>query len=93
MRYSAVPWLEDSDLQPMGAPESSIELPGEITHGLRITAPFGRGSDAMLAVHATQAGRITLAVTSVIDVATVPLERNLQSNPRRAHGDGETGDD
>ena len=34
-RYSAVPGLQDSDLRPMGPPESSVELPLEsIAEGL-----------------------------------------------------------
>lgn len=92
MRYSTVPWLEDTDLRPMGDPETSIDLPGEITHGLRIVAPFG-GPDALLAVHAVMdTQRITLAITSTIRVE-VRMDVNLHSNPRRAQGDGDTGED
>lgn len=93
MRYPAVAWLEDSDFRAMGPAESSVELPGDLTVGLRIVAPFGKDTDAMLAIRAIQTetpgGVITLAITSVIErrVAFLDLDA-MQSNPRRAEDDG-----
>lgn len=92
-------WVEESDFRPMGKPESSIELPGEITLGLHIVAPFGPGTDAMLAVHAledaeTPGGTIALAVVEVetpkpMDVTMLSNPRRVRpySDPRRAKGD------
>ena len=92
VRYSTVPWLRDvSDLRPYGAPETTVELchGRDITHGLRIVAPFGPGTDAMLAVHAVRdSGVITLAITNVIAYDLVPVEP-AQSNPRRHLDEGE----
>jgi hypothetical protein len=98
-RFSAVPWLADSDLRPMGRAETEVELYGgqEITHGLLIREPFGKETDAMLAVKATRGdgndgGTITLAITDVIAYAVTPTlpvmdMRKLQSNPIRVKRD------
>ena len=97
-RHTAVPWLEDSDLYPMGDPETRIEIGDDnLTLGLRIVTPFGVGTDAMLAVHAvedaaTPGGAITLAITTTVEVETpAPMEIRLLSNPRRP--DADTGED
>ena len=87
-RHSHVPWLEDSDLKPMGAPETTVELGGnaEIAHGLVIPQPFGPGSDTILTIHAVMAtGVITLAIaeTLAIETAPPPPDVPVHSNPRR----------
>lgn len=94
-RYSAVPWLADSDLRPMGDPETTITVgQTEHTDGLYIPRPFGEGTDAMLSIHAvrdgTKGGVVKVAITSVVEVETVrqptssvPDLRGLMSNPRR----------
>lgn len=87
-RFSAVPWLADTDLAPMGAPETSVEMPDDITLGLLICDPFGKDSDAMLAIRAQRGngndgGDITLSIGSVVERVTVNIDINLQSNPHR----------
>lgn len=98
-RYAAVPWLADSDLYAMGPAETTVEVGSDITHGLLIREPFGKDTDAMLAIHATHGngndgGRVTLAITTVLTIEHAPQPvmdmRRLQSNPRRV--DGDTGD-
>ena len=59
----------------MGPPETSVELPGDLTLGLHIPRPFGDGSDAMLTVHAkagngNDGGEITMAITTVVARST-----------------------
>lgn len=88
-RYSAVPWLaDDSDLSPMGSPEASVEMPGDLTLGLLIPHPFGKDADAMLAIHAHETpddpgGIITLAITTIVERTTKAMDMTLLSNPRR----------
>lgn len=85
-RFSRVPWLSDAmDLRPKGAPETTVELAGEITHGLYVPCPHGPGTDAMLTVHAFRSGEITLAITNEIriDTRTPPMRMDLLSNPIR----------
>lgn len=87
-RYSAVPWLSEADLVPMGAPETSIEAPGDLTLGLVIPHPFGPG-DAMLAIHAQETpndpgGIISLAITALVEREVPPaMDMTLLSGPRR----------
>jgi len=96
-RYSQVPWISTSaDLRAVGAPEAQVDMWDERTDGLRIVAPFGQQSDAMIQIRAKKGdgndgGTITLAITTTIirdthtmDVAGVPH----QSNPRRHIDDG-----
>jgi hypothetical protein len=71
--YSHVPWLEDSDLRPMGEPETSLDSPTQRVLGLHIPYPFGTGTDAMLAIRATvgngnDGGEITLSIATCIGV-------------------------
>lgn len=77
----------------MGAPETRIEMPGDLTLGLYIPAPFGRHTDATLAVRAiddgTPGGVITLAIGTLVDRTTVDVDANLHSNPRRRIEPGE----
>lgn len=92
MRFLNGVWQDERDSQPMGEPETRIDLPGDLTLGLYIPAPFGRSTDAVLAVRAIengdQGGVITLAITNVIERSTpVRVDVNLQSNPRRADDD------
>lgn len=88
LRFSAVPWLADTDLAPMGAPETSVEMPDDVTLGLRIVNPWGPDTDAMLAIRAQRGdgndgGEITLSMGSVIERVAVNVDINLQSNPHR----------
>lgn len=80
-------WSPRMDGEAAGAPETSIELPGEITHGLIVRTPFG-GPDAQLAIHAIrETGVITLAIADSLafDVAPVPRPNdNRQSGANRA---------
>lgn len=70
-------WSEAMDGRPYGPPETTVELPGEITHGLAILRPFGPGSDAMLAVHAVmETGAITLSIDRVIRLDVRPVRRD-----------------
>jgi len=65
-------WLRDqSDQRAMGPAECIVEMPGEITHGLLIPDPFGRGTAAMLNIHATRGsgndgGTVTLAIATTM---------------------------
>lgn len=90
LRYTAVPWLSNAaDLRPAGDPETTVELFGgtEITHGLRIAEPFGRASDAMLAIHAVRdTGVITLAITDLLALDVRPVRRWDPSMENRQSG-------
>jgi hypothetical protein len=84
IRFVAGRWMDEADFTPMGAPESSVEMPGDLILGLRIPHPFGKGTDAILQIHATEVpdepgGIITLAIGAVVS-----MDVNLQSNPHRA---------
>ena len=75
MRFHNGVWVADNEFTPMGQPETSVEMPGDLTLGLCIPSPFGHGTDAMLAVHATEqadtpGGIITLAITHIVERAT-----------------------
>lgn len=87
MRFLNGVWLEESDSQPMGEPETSVELPEEITHGLRIPHPFGRDSDAMLTIRATRESGVMAAAIGIIlepEIRPEPkMDMTLLSNPRR----------
>ena len=89
IRYSAVPWLADSDLLPAGGPDATVEGDREIAHGLRIRAPFGEGSDTTITIHAYRSGHIYIAEAQVTDVMKVDGEsiEPAQSNPRRDEGE------
>ena len=86
MRYLNGVWVAANEFQPMGEPESRIELPGDLTLGMWIPAPFGRDTDAQLALRAiddgTPGGVITLAITTMVNRATPNILDNLQSSPR-----------
>lgn len=87
-RYSAVPWLADSDLRPCVDPETIVEGHEEIARGLWIRDPFGRQTDTVLTVHAYRDGRILVSEAQTTDVLTCEVEI-AQSNPRReAEDDG-----
>jgi hypothetical protein len=68
-----VPWWHDRmDWRPVGEPETTVELPGEIAHGLVIAHPFGP-LDQMLMIHAVKATQqITLAIDADIAIAVTP---------------------
>lgn len=78
----------ESDFRPAGPAETVIDMPGDLTLGLWIRSPWGRGSDACLAVRALDTGAkliLTAAITSVVsrDVSRIDLPRNVQQNPQR----------
>ena len=88
MRFLNGMWQDERDTKPMGPPETIVDLPGDLTLGLYIPAPFGRHTDAVLAVRAVDDGtpgwRVTLAITTSIARATTPrMDVTLLSNPRR----------
>lgn len=88
MRFIAGRWMDEADFEAFGPPETSVEMPGDLTLGLVIPHPFGRDTDAMLTIHAQETpddpgGIITLAIGSVVQRATVNIDINLHSNPRR----------
>jgi hypothetical protein len=83
-RYSRVPWLTTADLEPMGDPETYIELgDDERFDGLHIPEPFGKDTDATLSIHSTRGdgndgGRITLAIGTVMQTTQRPKGRTYQ---------------
>jgi hypothetical protein len=83
-RYSRVPWLAQTDLQPMGEPETYVILSAEDrTDGLHIPEPFGKHTDATLLIHAMKGngndgGTITLAIGTVIQTVQTPKGRTFQ---------------
>ena len=84
-------WVETADFWPMGRPETSVELPGDVTLGLYVPHPFGPGSDAMLQIHAVagngnDGGTITLAIGTLIERTTRRMDMTLLSGPQR-HGE------
>lgn len=94
MRFIAGRWMDDSDFTPMGEPETRCELPGDLTLGLYIPAPFGPHTDATLTVRAQENGKpggeITMAIGTLIDRATVRrFDVNVQSGPQRFASDKE----
>jgi len=89
-RFSAVPWLDDADLLPMGSPETLVELGSEIAVGLHIPSPFGAESDAMLTIRAVRdTGEITVAVTNELRVDTErpSMDMRLLSGAKRPQSD------
>jgi hypothetical protein len=92
IRFAGVPWLlTDTDLRPMGAPETSVEIGQQIAHGLHIPQPFGRGTDAMLTITATagngtDGGVITLAIGTELAIdhdPKPPMDMTLLSGGPR----------
>ena len=106
-RYSRVPWLAQSDLEPFGDPETLVELGvNDVTQGLAVRYPFGPDTDAMIAIHANRVtGQITLAITAMVTVDNVPyaqrrryepyLDARQQGRDRspRSQGDGHSDED
>ncbi len=87
MRYLNGAWVEDADHRAMGPAESSIEMPGDLTLGLFIGAPFGPGTDATLAIRAIDDGEpggiVTLAIQTLVHRATP----TFQNRPHRLRYD------
>ena len=94
MRFIAGRWMDDADFTPMGAPETIVEMPGEMTFGLRIPSPFGRATDAMLTVRANwETEVVTMAIGTVIERTPRPImDMHLLSNPRRVVEEDTTDD-
>lgn len=85
-RYCKVPWgwLEPSDLRRAGKPEGDVRCGASVhIYGLVIT-----GCDDMLGVKVVNGVPVSAALTMVFDLDT----DTMQSNPRRAQGDGDPGD-
>lgn len=63
----------------------TVELPGEIIHGLKIQNPFGPGTDVIFAVHAVMATkRVTGYTTDRVEVDIQPPRVPVQQGTNRA---------
>ena len=83
-RYSHVPWLDDSDLRPMGPPDTTIDRADteEIIHALRIPSAV-EAVDELLVIRASRlTGVISLSMSSSVAIQT-PVNVPMQSNPQR----------
>lgn len=88
MRFIAGRWMDDADFTPMGAPETIVEMPGEMTFGLRIPSPFGRATDAMLTVRANwETEVVTMAIGTVIERGHKGMDMTLLRGPVREDSD------
>lgn len=87
-RYSTVPWLGAADLRPFGPPEQSVRSETAIAHVLRIPAPFGRDTEALIQITADQDSKvIAMAIVTAVG-KSLPVDlREMQSNPRRRQDD------
>jgi hypothetical protein len=87
-----VPWWHEAmDGRAVGDPETTVELPGEIAHGLVISHPFG-SVDQMLMIHAVLHTQVITAAIDADIAVSVTLEP-LSGSQRADRFTADTGDD